>query len=110
MNTTPAFELILECSHLATWREPPGAGGGPYFGLVVFCDQCSADSEIVKCEPRLYDIKTITRVNRVTIFYDARTGTWGYHVHGIGKGGDVVTGFVSAREAEEVARGIKIRL
>lgn len=124
---TPSFTLNLECGHEAQWNEMPGDGGAPYSGLAVYCHQCQEDRAIEDCEPRQFNVKTITLTDnepsrspspyggytagsQATIFYDTGDGTYGYCFHGVGDSGlygesDDVTGFASAAEAEDAAIG-----
>lgn len=120
-----AFTITLECGHEADWNEAPGSGGGPVVGRPVYCEKCEADQLIEECDPRQYTVETITLTDnepqqspspyggytagsQTTIFYDTRSGSYGYCFHGVGNSGlysesDDVTGFASAAEAQEAA-------
>jgi len=90
---TNSFTLTLECGHTAYWKEPPGSGGGPFVGLVVFCQECGEDQEIVQVFPEIYEIEIVpiedpdfqipisdgTHDRSVHLIYDGKTGTYGYY-------------------------------
>lgn len=129
MKRAEKFEVILECGHRVSWQEPIGdpSGGLPYVGLPVWCEECQTESEIVECDPRQVIVEDILLSendphvtgcspsgwawqmgDRLSVFYDTASGSWGYCFYGVSRDGnayegDDITGFTSADEARKDA-------
>lgn len=121
-----AFMITLECGHEVEWQEAPGDGGAPVVDLPIYCHICGNDQEIVECNPEQYVIETLTLSDqepqqshspyggwtageKVTIFYDTSSGSYGYCFSGVGDTGlysesDDVTGFASSEAAKAAVR------
>ncbi len=129
MNEDKIFKCALECGHTVGWKEPIGdaSGGLPYVGLPIWCEECQADCEIVECEPYQVIVEDILLSenepyvtgcspsgwawqmgDRLSVFYDTASGSWGYCFYGVSRDGnayegDDITGFASADEARKDA-------
>ncbi len=124
------FECYLECGHKLDWRETPldVAPHLPHEGAIAYCAICEADQEIAEVEPQkwIIEIETLSETeprqtpcppsgmawqagDEVIVFYDTRSGTYGYCFSGVSPDGlayesDDVTGFTSPEEALQDAR------
>lgn len=106
------FTCTLECGHQVSWQEDALTPGAhlPSNGILAWCAECAQDQAIEECEPRQVDVDRMayTSGEVAVIFYDTRSGTYGYCFTGVSDLGmgfesDDIVGFESVADAKASA-------